>query len=79
MESLHEVFKRYTIHNVNVKICKCHFACSRTEFVGHQVEVGEGVNVCQKKVKAILDMGRPTNAQELKSFIGKRFIKDFAH
>ena len=84
MESLHEMFKRHSIHNVNVKISKCHFACSRTEFVGHQVEVGEGVKVCQKKVKAILDMGRPANVKELKSFICmcsyyKRFIKDFAH
>ena len=84
MASLHEVFKRYSIHNVNVKISKCHFACSRTEFVGHQVEVGEGVKVCQKKVKAILEMGEPATVQDLKSFIGmcsyyKRFIKDFAH
>ena len=35
MESLHAVFKRYPIHNVNVKISKCHVACSKTEFVGH--------------------------------------------
>ena len=53
-----------------MKISKCHFACSRTEFVGHQVKVGEGVKVRQKKIKAILDMGRPANVQELKSFIG---------
>ena len=76
MDSLHAVLKQYAIHNVNVKISKCHFACARTEFVGHQVEVGSGVKVCEKKVKAILEMG--------KSFIGmcsyyKRFVKDFAH
>jgi len=84
MESLHAVLKRYDIHNVNVKISKCHFACSKTEFVGHQVEVGAGVKVCQKKVKAILEMEKPRTVQQLKSFIGmcsyyKRFIKDFAH
>ena len=43
-----------------------------------------GVKVCQKKVKAILEMERPQTVQQLKSFIGmcsyyKRFIKDFAH
>ena len=54
---------------MNVKISKCHFACSRTDFVGHQVEVGEGVKVCQKKVKAILEMGEPATVQDLKSFI----------
>ena len=84
MESLHAVLKRYAIHNVNIKISKCHFACARTEFVGHQVEVGSGVKVCEKKIKAIVEMKRPSNVQELKSFIGmcsyyKRFIKDFAH
>ena len=35
-----------------------------------EVEVGAGVKVCEKKVKAILEMKRPSNAQELKSFIG---------
>ena len=84
MESLHAVLKRYAIHNVNIKISKCHFACARTEFVGHQVEVGSGVKICEKKIKAIVEMKRPSNVQELKSFIGmcsyyKRFIKDFAH
>ena len=70
MESLHAVLKRYDIHSVNVKISKCHFACSKTEFVGHQVEVGAGVKVCQKKIKAIVEMERPKTVQELKSFIG---------
>ena len=56
MESLHAVLKRYDIHNVNVKLSECHFACSKTEFVGHQVEVGAGVKVYQKKVKAIIEM-----------------------
>ena len=84
MDSLHAVLKRYAIHNVNVKISKCHFACARTEFVVHQVEVGAGVKFCEKKVKAILEMKRPSNVQELTSFIGmcsyyKRFSKDFAH
>ena len=84
MDSLHQVLKRYSIHNVNIKIEKCHFACRKTEFVGHEVEVGKGVRVDPKKVKAMLEMGTPSTVAELKSFIGKasyykRFIKDFAH
>ena len=42
------------------------------------------MKVCQKKVKATVDMKRPQNVMPLTSFIGmcsyyKRFIKDFAH
>ena len=84
MEALHSVMKRYSIHNVNVKLSKCHFACHETEFVGHTVEVGAGVRVDMKKIKALLERGRPQDVQTLKSWIGacsyyKRFIKDFAH
>jgi len=48
------------------------------------VEVGKGVRTDPGKVQAIVDMGRPRTAQELKSFLGsasyyKRFCKDFAH
>ena len=84
MDALHQVLKRYSIHNVNIKIEKCHFACNKTEFVGHEVEVGKGVRVDPKKVKAMVEMQRPQNVMELKSFIGKasyykRFIANFAH
>ena len=46
--------------------------------------MGAGVKVCQKKVKAIVEMKRPETVQQLKTFIGmcsyyKRFVKDFAH
>ena len=83
MDALHQVFKRYSIHNVNVKISKCHFACKEAEFVGHRVEVGKGVRVDPRKVTAMLEMGRPRTVAELKTFIGmtsyyKRFIKSFA-
>ena len=84
MNSLHQVLKRYSIHNVNIKIEKCHFACRKTEFVGHEIEVGKGVRVYPKKIKAMMEMGTPSTVAQLKSFIGKasyckRFIKDFAH
>ena len=84
MDAIHQVFKRYSIHTVNIKIEKCHFACRRTEFVGHEVEVGKDVRTSPAKVEAMVKMGKPKTVQELKSFIGmaayyKRFIKDFAH
>ena len=84
MDAVHQVLKRYSIHNVNIKIEKCHFACRKTEFVGHEVEVGKGVRVDPRKVKAMVEMKRPQNLMELKSFIGKasyykRFIAKFAH
>ena len=83
MESLHQVLKRYFIHNVNVKLSKCHFACPQTDFLGHVVDPGHGVRVSPKKVEATVKMGRPRTVSELKTFIGmvsyyKRFIKGFA-
>ena len=82
-KSLHDVFKRYSINNVNVKLSKCHFDCSETEFVGHKVEVGKGTRVDPKKVEAIVNMKRPQNVQEIKSFLGmtsyyKRFVPEYA-
>ena len=42
MGAIHQVLKRYSIHNVNIKLSKCHFVCHRTEFLGHEVEIGSG-------------------------------------
>ena len=84
MDALHQVLKRYAIHNVNIKVEKYHFACRKTEFVGHVVEVCKGVRTPQGKVEAMVNMKRPQTVQELKSIIGmfayhKRCINDFAH
>ena len=54
MDAIHQVLKRYYIHNVNIKIEKCHFACQRTEFVGHEVEVSKGVGTSPAKVDAMI-------------------------
>ena len=77
MDALHQVLKRYSIHmyNVNIKIEKCHLACHKTEFVGHEVEVGKRVTVDPKQVKAMVEMKRPQNAASYY----KRFIGNFAH
>lgn len=82
--NLHQVLKRFSIHNVSVKLEKCRFACSETEYVGHVVKAGRGVAVDPKKVSDLLKLGKPKTVAELKSFLGaasyfKRFVKDFAH
>ena len=90
LDALHQVFKRYSIHNVQIKISKAHFDCKKTEFVGHVVEVNKGCRTDPNKVKAMLELGgtgpaaRPGTVQELKAFIGmtgyyKRFCKDYSH
>ena len=83
LDALHQVFTRFSIHNVNIKLSKCRFACKEVEFVGHVVKAGDGVMVDPVKVQAMLELGRPVDLQSLKSVLGstsyyKRFIKDYA-
>jgi hypothetical protein len=52
------------------------------EFLGHVVSA-DGVQVMQKKIKAIIEWPELTNRKEVKSFLGlagyyRRFVKDFS-
>jgi len=83
----HEVHLRRVMEKLRelklfAKLSKCSFWQREMGFLGHIVSV-EGVSVDLEKIEAIRDWPRPTNATEIRNFLGlagyyRRFIKGFA-
>jgi hypothetical protein len=66
---LRQVLERCEEHGVKIKASKCHIGKQEVEILGHTVSK-EGIRPTAKKVAAILDMKAPSNAKELKTFMG---------
>jgi len=68
-------------HQLYEKLKKCAFWLEEVVFLEHVVSK-EGIKVDLRKVKAITDWARPTNAIEIRIFLGLvsycRFVKDFS-
>jgi hypothetical protein len=64
------------------KLKKCEFWLEEVSFLGHVVN-NDGLAVDSSKVKAVVEWERPTNVQEICSFLGlaayyRRFIEGFS-
>ena len=67
---------------MNLNLDKCNFLKQQVEYLGHIVG-SNGVSPLPDKVKAIQDFPQPTNAKQLRSFLGcigfyRRFLPNFA-
>lgn len=74
---LAEVFEALRENNLKLQTNKCQFLRKEISYLGHVVSE-QGVATNPSKVSAIVEMPRPKNAKELKSFIAMvNFFRNF--
>jgi len=75
--TLNEVFRRLEEAGFSVNPLKCEFGIAEGDFLGHWVSK-DGIQPWQKKVQAVLDLKRPTNASEVRTLVGLiNWYRDF--
>jgi len=63
------VLQRLEQHNLTLKLAKCNLGKPEVSFLGYQVST-QGILPTQEKIKAIMEIPRPSNIKELRSFLG---------
>jgi len=64
------------------KLKKCEFWLKKISFLGHVIS-GDGIEVDPSKIEVVVKWERPTNAHEIRSFLGlagyyRRFVEGFS-
>lgn len=82
LERLELVFRRLQQEDLKAKLEKCCFFCQEVHYLGHVVSK-EGVSTDPGKISTVAEWRRPSNAAELRSFLGfvsyyRRFVEGFA-
>jgi transposase InsO family protein len=67
--NLHQVFERITEYGFRVNKNKCSFLQDQVEYLGFIVDK-HGVHTSPSKTKAIVEMPKPNNLSQLRSFLG---------
>jgi len=81
-ERLHQVLQRLQERQLTVNSKKCQFRMSQLEFMGHVLSKN-AIGAPQSKIEAVENTRQPTNAAEVRSFLGMmnycgRFIPNLA-
>ena len=81
-DSVHQFFQRCLDTNLRLNGKKCTLGAAEIGFLGHIVSA-KGLQPDPEKVKAVASMRPPTNASEIRTFLGminyyRGFIKDIA-
>jgi hypothetical protein len=81
-EHLHQVLTLLAKDKWVVKLKKCQFARQEIHYLGHILS-GQGVHTDPEMVKAVQQWPTPTNARELRGFLGlagfyRKFVRHFA-
>ncbi|XP_055584928.1 uncharacterized protein K02A2.6-like [Uranotaenia lowii] len=63
------VFERLKQYKVKVNLDKCEFLCDKISYLGHEISEN-GLRPNAEKVKAILEVPRPEDVSQLKSYLG---------
>lgn len=80
-ELLRQVFQLLAKHQFYLKMSKCKFAQPRLTYLGHVISAA-GVSTDDKNIAAVKDWPTPTNAREVRWFLGlagyyRRFVRNF--
>ena len=82
LSQLRQLFEALRKAKLELHPGKCAFGAQEVKYLGHLV-TRDGFRACPSKVKAIVEMPRPTSANELQKFVGKcryyrKFIPNFS-
>ena len=82
MSHLKQLFEALRKAKLELHPGKCAFGAQEVKYLGHLV-TRDGIRACPSKVKAIVEMPKPTCAKEVQRFIGKcqyyrKFIPNFS-
>jgi len=69
LQNLEAVLRRLKHEGIILKKSKCSFLQTSVEYLGHCID-GEGLHTTDKKMKAVQQAPRPSNPQQLQSFLG---------
>ena len=77
-----KVLQRMIDHKLEANLKKCVIHTDRVEFLGYEI-TPLGVNMCQDRVKSVMDWAVPHDLKSLQSFLGfcnfyRSFIKDYS-
>ncbi|XP_053213836.1 uncharacterized protein LOC128397176 [Panonychus citri] len=82
LSHIDKVMDRLRLANLLIQPPKVAFAVNAINYLGHTL-TAEGISPQQDKIKAVLEVERPSNVDKLRQFLGlasyhRRFIKDFS-
>ena len=82
LEDLKETFQRLKDANLKLKSSKCYICQRRINYLGHVISEN-GIEPCRDKIEAILQMKKPSNKNELRTWLGmfgyyQNFVENFA-
>ena len=69
LQNLEEVLRRLQQHGITLKRSKCKFFQDSVEYLGHCIDA-QGLHTLPAKLEAIRKAPKPTNQQQLHSFLG---------
>ncbi|XP_072178233.1 uncharacterized protein [Diadema setosum] len=83
MRNLDAVLTRLEQRGLKLKKEKCEFECNSVEFLGHRIDA-QGVHTVEEKVKQIVNLPRPTDVSQLRSYLGllnyyRKYVPNLAH